>query len=176
MILLGLGGNLPLKGFTSPVENLDAVTDVLAREAGRIVARSRWYRTAPVTAEPQPWYVNGVVELATTLSPNALMALLLSIETRFGRVRSAPNAPRTVDLDLLAYGNLVVAGGEANLMVPHPRMHARAFVLVPLVEIAPTWRHPIVRRTASELLADLPPGQEVEVIGQGNVAGQQGLG
>ncbi len=114
----------------------------------RITARSSLYRTAPMVTSrtasrpaaatagsPQPDYFNAVVGLATTLSPQALMAALLDIEQRHGRVRSVPNAPRTLDLDLLLYGDEVL--NVPGLTLPHPRMHLRRFVLEPLLEIAP---------------------------------------
>jgi 2-amino-4-hydroxy-6-hydroxymethyldihydropteridine diphosphokinase len=93
MILLGLGGNLPIAGARSPVDNLEAALTALVQEGVGVPRRSRWYRTAPIADEPQPWYVNGVAELDTGLSPHALMTLLLAVERRLGRVRSVANAP-----------------------------------------------------------------------------------
>jgi 2-amino-4-hydroxy-6-hydroxymethyldihydropteridine diphosphokinase len=99
------------------------------------VRASSFYRSAPVGNEAQPDFVNGVAALETDLAPRELLAALLRIEHAMGRERTAPNAPRTLDLDLLLYDELVV--DEPGLRVPHPRMHSRAFVLAPLVEIAP---------------------------------------
>ena len=96
---------------------------------------SSLYRTEAIADAPQPDYVNAVAEVASALPPAALLSGLLEIESRHGRTRGAPNAPRTLDLDLLLYGSEVL--DQPGLKLPHPRMHERAFVLVPLVEIAP---------------------------------------
>lgn len=101
----------------------------------RLVGASSLYRSQPVGYKDQPDFVNAVAEIETELAPEALLKELLEIEARFGRTRSFPNAPRTLDLDLLLYGNQVIA--QPGLAVPHPRMHERAFVLAPLAEIAP---------------------------------------
>ncbi len=101
----------------------------------RLAAASSLYRSAAVGHADQPDFVNAVAQLSTGLAPQALLAALLAIEKRFGRERSFPNAPRTLDLDLLLYDAKCIA--EPGLAVPHPRMHQRAFVLAPLVEIAP---------------------------------------
>lgn len=101
----------------------------------RLVAASSLYRSAPVGYSDQPDFINAVAQLTTTLAPRPLLAALLALEQRFGRKRSFRNAPRALDLDLLLYDAQYIA--EAELTVPHPRMHQRAFVLAPLVEIAP---------------------------------------
>jgi len=123
--------------------------------------RSPWYETAPVPASDQPWFVNGVAAVETELGPEALLAVLHRVEAELGRARSVPNAARIIDLDLLAYGRIVTGGGvpeqrEGRLVLPHPRLHERRFVLQPLVDLAPDWRHPVLGRTARELLEDLP--------------------
>ena len=101
----------------------------------RLLAASSLYRSAPVGVVAQPDFINAVAEIATTLVARALLEALLAAERRFGRRREFPGAPRTLDLDLLLYGDQVIA--EPGLIVPHPRMHERAFVLAPLAEIAP---------------------------------------
>ena len=129
----------------------------------KLVARSSWWESAPVPVSDQPWYVNGVAEIATDLDPVALLGALHAIEAEFGRVRSVPNAPRVLDLDLLAYGSTVRTGPEAPLL-PHPRLAERAFVLKPLAQVGPDWRHPVSGRSLSEMLAALPPGQIVRPL------------
>ena len=109
-ILIGLGANLPSPEHGPPVATLEAAVAALAARGLAIRARSRWWESAPVPISDQPWYVNGVVEVETALAPEALLALLHEVEAEFGRHRSVPNAPRVLDLDLLAYGRLVRPG------------------------------------------------------------------
>lgn len=115
-----------------------------------VTARSHFYRTAPV-GPPQPDYINACVLVETGLSPIALMHQLLSIENQFGRVRQARWGARSLDLDLLFYGDRTL--DILGLTVPHPRLHERPFVLVPLMDIAPNWQHPILHQTTEQLLA-----------------------
>lgn len=102
-----------------------------------------------------PPFVNAVVRVSTRLDPHALLAWLHTIEDEFGRTRGAPNAPRTLDLDVLDYDGLVL--NHDDLVLPHPRMHERAFVLKPVMDVAPLWRHPVLGKTAQQLLSGLPP-------------------
>jgi len=161
-IFIGLGANLP-SAAGSPVATLEkAVADLLA--SGVVIRRrSPWFETAPVPrADDQPWYVNGVVEVATDLTPADLLGLLQRLEAEAGRVRSVANAARPLDLDIIAYGDRVETRNDP--LLPHPRMEARAFVLLPLQAIAPGWRHPVSKRTVVELVADLPPDQEIRLL------------
>lgn len=128
---IGVGSNLD-----EPVSRVRGALGELERlPATRVVQCSSLYRTAPVGYLDQPDFINAVARIETALDPHRLLAALLEIETRYGRVRSVLNAPRTLDLDILLYGDRTI--GERGLNVPHPRMHERAFVLVPLAEIAP---------------------------------------
>lgn len=165
MILLGLGANLPSARHGGPAATLAAALAALAAEGVAVERLSPWYRSAPVpAADDQPWYINGVASVKTGLAPEALLALLHRVERRFGRVRRERNEPRVLDLDLLDYDGLVQPGGGAVL--PHPRLHERAFVLLPLREVAPGWRHPTLGRGVDELIAALPPGQQVERLAE----------
>lgn len=128
---VALGSNLedPQRQLRSGLESLAALP------ATRLLRASSFYRSAPVGYADQPDFVNAVAAIETGLSPRGLLDALLAVERRHGRVREFPNAPRTLDLDIVAYGDRTI--DEPGLAVPHPRMHERAFVMVPLAEIAP---------------------------------------
>ena len=162
MILIGIGGNLDSPRFGPPRETLTAALAALEREGIGILARSGWYRSEPVPPSSQPWFVNAVVSVAIELGASELLAKLQTVETDFGRVRGERNAARILDLDLLGYESTVVR--THSLALPHPRLHERRFVLVPLAEIAPSWRHPVFGLTAVELLARLPTDQQIEPL------------
>lgn len=156
-LLLGLGANLP-DAHGRPA--LDTCRWAVERVAGlrglRLRAVSRWYRTAPVPPSGQPDFVNGVALLSGDVEPEALLEALHGIEAEAGRVRGAANAARVLDLDLLAVDEVVRRG--PGLILPHPRLAERAFVLCPLCDVAPDWRHPVLGRTARELLAAVDRG------------------
>jgi 2-amino-4-hydroxy-6-hydroxymethyldihydropteridine diphosphokinase len=160
MILLGLGANLASPAHGSPRRTCEAALAALANAGVAVESQSRWYRSAPVPPSDHPWFVNGVAGLSTTMGPAALLALFHDIERRLGRVRGAPNAARSIDLDLLAHGERVSRGGDDPIL-PHPRLADRAFVLVPLAEVAPGWRHPATGLSVEEMLAALPAGQAI---------------
>jgi 2-amino-4-hydroxy-6-hydroxymethyldihydropteridine diphosphokinase len=164
MIIIGLGANLPNPVFGPPKATLDAALSRLGQEGLRIVARSPWYETEPIPRGDQPWFVNGVAAVETALDPGELLQLLLRVEEGFGRVRSVPNAPRTLDLDLLAYDDFVLSGSEPPIL-PHPRLHERAFVLLPLQDIAPGWIHPRLKLSIADLVASLPEDQVARRLG-----------
>ena len=155
MILIGLGANLPSPASGPPRQTLEAALAAFAERGIGVVRRSRWYRSPPMPPSAQPWYVNGVAVVRSALDPPALLAALGRIETHFGRVRASKNEPRTIDLDILGYHRLVSPGG-APPCLPHPRLHERAFVLLPLRDVAPRWRHPATGRTVAAMIAALP--------------------
>lgn len=160
MILIGLGANLPSR-YGSAIATLGAALAALEAAGIVVTGLSRWYGSAPVPASAQPWFVNGVAAVATTLGPGDLLRALHAVEAELGRVRTVPNAARSVDLDLLDYDGRVLGGWP---VLPHPRLHERGFVLRPLIDVAPHWRHPISGATAATLLAAIPSEQIVRPI------------
>ncbi|MBI3451512.1 MAG: 2-amino-4-hydroxy-6-hydroxymethyldihydropteridine diphosphokinase [Rhodospirillales bacterium] len=157
MILIALGANLPGPAG-SPQQMCEAALAALAKIGVRVFRRSPWYESAPVPPSDQPWFVNGVAQLETDLAAAALLHLLHSVERDLGRVRGVINAPRTIDLDLLDYNGLI-RGGPDTPILPHPRLAERAFVLAPLADLAPEWRHPESGKGVEELIAALPASE-----------------
>lgn len=170
MILLGLGGNRVSPAGT-PARTLDAAVGAL-RDAGcRIVVRSPFYESAPVGPADQPWFVNMALAVECDRPATEMLALCHLIETRFGRVRDRRWRARTLDIDLLDWHDAVLPDREVwaresrrvdapeELVLPHPRLHLRRFVLQPLADIAPGWRHPVLGTDVVSLLhavADQP--------------------
>jgi len=163
MILIGLGANLPSSVHGAPRQTLEAALSALEAIGISIVARSRWYATAPVPVSDQPDFVNIVAALGTELDPGALLNQLHAIEEDFGRVRGQRNAARVLDIDLLDYDGRVSTEWP---VLPHPRMEQRAFVLVPICDIAPDWRHPVSGRSINELVMATPDRAGVRVLAQ----------
>lgn len=129
------------------------------REVGEVLKISSIYETEPVEFTNQPWFLNCAVEFETKQSPRELLAGVLEIEESMGRKRIQPKGPRTIDIDILLFGDDIV--NEEKLMIPHPAMHERGFVLEPLAEIAPEVKHPVLKKTVREMLGELPVGAPV---------------
>ena len=147
-MVIALGSNLA-GGFGSSEALLEAVLSRFPTVGLRVLQRSSWWRSAAWPDPTGPEYRNGVALVEADGPAERVLAALLNLEAEFGRARGARNAARTVDLDLIAYGRQV--SDASDLTVPHPRAHERRFVMGPLAEIAPDWRHPTLGRTATEL-------------------------
>ena len=155
MILVAIGANLPAADGRDPLTTCRDAAVALDMIPGlHLRGLSPWYESAPQPPSGQPNYINGVAHLHGVMDPAALLRALHAIEARAGRTRGLPNAARTLDLDIIAIGDLVRQ--TPDLVVPHPRTHERAFVLRPILDIAPAWVHPILKRPVAALLADLP--------------------
>ena len=165
MIFIGIGGNLAIENIGSTPEVLRKAVQVIDAKVCAVSRCSPWYRSAPVPVADQPDFLNAVLELSTDKSAQVLLEHLHDIEAEFDRVRTVRNAPRTLDLDLLAYHSDVIENeGETGLTVPHPRMHERAFVLLPLRDLEPDWVHPVTGRHVEELIRELPADQRCEPL------------
>jgi 2-amino-4-hydroxy-6-hydroxymethyldihydropteridine diphosphokinase len=156
MILIAIGANLPGPSGQAPLETCMAAVDALGKIPGlRLITASPWYRSAPISRFAQPDFCNGIVRMEGEISPAALLTALQEIEDRFGRQRGVTDAARSLDLDIIDLNGGIRA--IPPVILPHPRAHMRAFVLRPLLDVAPGWRHPTLRRGVASLLADLAP-------------------
>jgi 2-amino-4-hydroxy-6-hydroxymethyldihydropteridine diphosphokinase len=157
-IFVALGANLPSAEHGSPRATLEAALALLAREGITILQRSSWWQSGPQPASEQPDFFNGVVEVETALSPAELLAVLHGVESACGRVRQQRWEARVLDLDLIDYRGQPQAGGQGgDPVLPHPRLAERLFVLLPLQEIAPHWRHPLNGAALPDLITAAHP-------------------
>ena len=152
MILIAIGSNLRSSLYGMPENNCIEVIKIL-RKHFFISNISNFYKTEPIPKSNQPWYVNAAIEIKTNLKPKDIIERLFFIENHFGRKRKQKNEARVIDLDLLCYGSLKI--NKPNLTIPHPRLHLRKFVMKPICDINPMWRHPILKKKAINLLKNL---------------------
>ncbi len=159
-VYIGIGSNLG-----DPYENCNKAVDTIREQPFcDIKALSPFYRTQPVGIEGDKWFINAVLAINTTLSPGELIGMLLGIEKDMGRTRSGVRwESRVIDLDVLLFGNEII--NDKNLIVPHPRMHTRRFVMAPMADIAPELVHPVLGKSMAEILEGIPlEEQEVRLM------------
>ncbi len=160
-VVVALGSNLA-DGFASREALLEAALARFPQAGLPVISRSDWWSSAAWPDPAGPEYRNGIVIVETDSGPQAVLQALFSIEAEFRRVRTEKNAPRTLDLDLIAHGRQVIDAPDAmgGLLLPHPRAHERLFVMGPLAQIAPAWRHPVSGQTAAALAAVASVGRD----------------
>lgn len=157
MIYIALGANLP-SSVGTPLATLKAALDLFPRYGLKVEAVSNWYETVPIPASEQPLYINAVASISTKLDPKGLLDIMLSIEREFGRERQERNAARTLDLDILDFNGEVTRNDP---ILPHPRLQDRGFVLLPLRDVAPKWRHPVAGQSVDDLISEVSDGSMV---------------
>ena len=151
-VYIGIGSNLVPEGYKDLYTALlNAITQL--SNSVNVIAISPWYVTAPIPASDQPDFLNAVLHIQTDMTAHELLESLQIIESYFGRIRSVQNAARELDLDILAYGSIII--DDETLSVPHPRLSERAFVLLPWRDLSPDWRHPVQDLTIRELAAQI---------------------
>lgn len=159
MIYIGIGSNLNGKNNETPLQNCKKALVELKKEVN-ICKISSWYKSEPIPVSNQPWFINGVIEISTNKSSLDLLEFILSIEKVFGRVREKKNEARILDLDIIDYKKKILYI-KNKLIIPHPRMHERSFVLQPLSELNPKWIHPIKKKGIKELIRNLNDKQKI---------------
>lgn len=158
MIFIGIGSNLPGGAWDTPLAVCQAALARLPVHHIHVSALSPFYETAPVPASDQPWFINAVAAVTSAHAPAALLAALHELEQEFGRVRRVVNEARILDLDLLDYNGVI---SSSDPVLPHPRLPGRGFVLRPLRDLAPDWRHPVTGMAIADLVVALPPDQSM---------------
>ena len=158
---ISLGSNLKRDNKLSLKENLEIILKIFPENNIFVKKISNWYESEPVPLSNQPWFINAVVKVVTNKSPEELLYQLHKIENFFGRKRSILNASRTIDLDLIDFQGLIK---NDSLILPHPRMHLRLFVLLPLQDVEPNWVHPIFKQSIKELLTNYTSDQKIRKL------------
>ena len=159
MIYIGIGSNLNGKNNETPLQNCKKALVELKKEVN-ICKISSWYKSEPIPVSNQPWFINGVIEISTNKSSLDLLEFILSIEEVSGRERKKKNEARILDLDMIDYKKKILYI-KNKLIIPHPRMHERSFVLQPLSELNPKWMHPIKKKGIKELIRNLNDKQKI---------------
>ena len=162
MIYIGIGSNLNGKNNETPLQNCKKALVELKKEVN-ICKISSWYKSEPMPVSNQPWFINGAIEISTNKSSLDLLEFILSIEKVFGRVREKKNEARILDLDIIDYKKKILYI-KNKLIIPHPKMHERSFVLQPLSELNPKWMHPIKKKGIKELIRNLNDKQKISKI------------
>ena len=162
MIYIGIGSNLNGKNNETPLQNCKKALVELKKEVN-ICKISSWYKSEPIPVSNQPWFINGVIEISTNKSSLDLLEFILNIEEFFGRLREKKNEARILDLDIIDYKKKILYI-KNKLIIPHPRMHERSFVLQPLSELNPKWIHPIKKKGIKELIRNLNDKQKISKI------------
>ena len=162
MVVVALGGNVT-DARGGPAQRLEAALRAFSGQGLHLVKRSGWWGSAAWPDPRDPPFVNGVALVRTRLDPGGTLAALHALERAFGRMHGRPNAPRTLDLDLIAHGRAI--SDDPALALPHPRAAERLFVMGPLAQIAPAWRHPASGRTAADLAAAAAVGRDARPLG-----------
>ena len=158
---ISLGSNLKRDNKLSLKENLEIILMTFPENNIFVKKISNWYESEPIPLSNQPWFINAVVKVSTNISPEELLYKLHKIENFFGRERSILNASRTIDLDLIDYQGLIKSD---SLILPHPRMHLRLFVLLPMQDIEPNWVHPVLKYSIKELIANYTSNQKIKKL------------
>jgi len=160
---VALGANISDRSGNPPIATCQWAIGAVSCRVGPVVARSAWYVSAPVPASDQPWFTNGVIRVATTDAPGAILEILHDIEREAGRTRRQRWEARILDLDLLAVDDQVLDQPDGPIL-PHPRLADRSFVVLPLAEVATDWRHPITGQSPAEMVEALPSTSKITIL------------
>ncbi len=170
VILIGLGSNLSGDAFATPRQVLETAIEAMADYGIVVKKQSRFYRSEPVPKSDQPWFINAVVAVETELSASELLQKLHKIEASLGRVRRVRWEARIIDLDILCFMDQILPSVAQwqektdEITIPHPRLHERLFVLKPMMDVCPDWTHPILGKTAAELIEIVEKETEQGII------------